>query len=286
MDFYYGPTLIGSDTSIAYGTASRRWSNPPPGTHSLVARAVDIYGTVTTSDAVTITVLADSDRDHIGDAWERQHFGDLESAHGDGDNDRDGLSNRNEFQAASNPLNADSDGDGYGDYFEFTHATEINSATDTDSNDIPDGVETYYDMDPAINVDTDADGLPDDYETAFGLTDPAADADNDGLSNLQEYQLGTRPDYFDTDGDLYADGFEYFTEGFDPLVPQAGGTQGDLDGDGLSDFEEMMLGTNPSRIDSDCDGYTDKEEVDVGSYPLVSGDYPLHPPTTSDPDCE
>jgi hypothetical protein len=281
VDFYYGETLAVSDTSVNYGSASRSWYNAPPGTHSLVARAVDIYGTVTTSDAVTITVLADSDRDHIGDAWERRHFGDLESAHGDGDNDRDGLSNRNEFQAASNPLNADSDGDGYGDLFEFTHATKINSATDTDSNDIPDGVETYYDMDPAINVDTDADGLPDDYETAFGLTDPAADADNDGLSNLQEYQLGTRPDYFDTDGDLLPDGWEVEYR-LDLLTINS--IDSDTDGDGLDLFDEYLNGTDPFTADSDGDGTLDGAEVTQGSDSgnHVDGGHPPEPGTTQE----
>lgn len=47
------------------------------------------------------------------------------------------------------------------------------------------------------NPDTDADGLPDDWEKTYGFTigtnDAAGDADGDGLTNLQEYQLGTDP---------------------------------------------------------------------------------------------
>jgi hypothetical protein len=46
------------------------------------------------------------------------------------------------------------------------------------------------------NVDTDHNGLPDGWEQAyFGQvgSDPAADPDQDGLSNLQEYQLGSDP---------------------------------------------------------------------------------------------
>jgi len=34
-------------------------------------------------------------------------------------------------------------------------------------------------------------GLPDDREATYGVSDPAGDADGDGLSNLQEYQANT-----------------------------------------------------------------------------------------------
>jgi len=41
----------------------------------------------------------------------------------------------------------------------------------------------------------------------------------------------------------------------------------DVDGDGLSNFEEAEYGTDPTDIDSDGDGFTDDTEVELGTDP-------------------
>ena len=77
--------------------------------------------------------------------------------------------------------------------------------------------------------DADDDNLPDDWETAKtlnpannGLTIPGdgeyGDADNDGLTNLQEFQNGTNPKAADSDGDGTSDYDEIFFYGSDPMV--------------------------------------------------------------------
>ena len=42
-------------------------------------------------------------------------------------------------------------------------------------------------------LDDNTNGMGDDWETLYGVSDPDADADNDGMSNLQEYHSGTDP---------------------------------------------------------------------------------------------
>jgi Carboxypeptidase regulatory-like domain/Bacterial TSP3 repeat/Bacterial Ig-like domain (group 2) len=121
-----------------------------------------------------------------------------------------------------------------------------------------------------INVNTPAstvgDGIPDDWKIAHGFdpNDPSIagqDPDGDGLTNLQEFQLGTDPRNPDTDGDGVSDG-EEVKRGTNPLNP-------DTDGDGLTDAEEIRLGTNPLNPDTDGDGIPDGIEVKLGLNPLV-----------------
>jgi len=66
-----------------------------------------------------------------------------------------------------------------------------------------------------------------------GFPTPAADSDNDGLSNDQEAILGTDPSKADTDGDNLLDGEEYFDYFTDPLKT-------DTDGDGISDKDDRF----------------------------------------------
>jgi hypothetical protein len=98
------------------------------------------------------------------------------------------------------------------------------------------------------NVDSDNDGMPDywEYEYFGDLSrDGTGDYDDDGFTDLQEYQNGTDPAKADTDGDGMPDGWE-IQYGLNPLVNDA---SGDLDGDGYTNLQEYQNGTDPSSPD-------------------------------------
>ena len=74
--------------------------------------------------------------------------------------------------------------------------------------------------------------------------------------------------FADSDGDGLPDWYELLI-GTDPQ-------NGDTDGDGLSDYDEVFIyHTDPLNPDTDGDGFRDGEEVLFGSDPLNSGDTPL-----------
>lgn len=158
------------------------------------------------------------------------------------------------------------------------------------SDETPPGGEDSYELVEAwLNpADTDGDGMPDAYETENGLNpavnDAAADKDGDGLTNLQDYQRGTRADNADTDGDGLTDKVETGTgiwvgaadTGTNPLAA-------DTDGDGLADGVETNTGafvsatntgSNPFNVDTDGDGTSDGAEVILGANPVVAGPAP------------
>jgi len=117
--------------------------------------------------------------------------------------------------------------------------------------------------------DSDGDGLTDLEEARVYKTDPQfADTDTDGLADgLEVNEYWTLPLVADTDGDQFIDGIEV-RFGSDPTDGSSFPTQkmpgfNDLDGDGISNSEERMLGSDAQRVDSDFDGVKDFEEIRV-----------------------
>ncbi len=108
------------------------------------------------------------------------------------------------------------------------------------------------------------------------------DSDSDGLSDSDERKYGTDPLNPDSDNDGYLDGVEVG----DGNNPNGNGKLAnnpniisddnklldnivvDSDGDGLTDNEETIVGTDPFNPDSDNDGKLDGEEINYGTNPL------------------
>ncbi|MHC4740453.1 MAG: M60 family metallopeptidase, partial [Planctomycetota bacterium] len=126
--------------------------------------------------------------------------------------------------------------------------------------------------------DTDGDGLPDSFELAYTSPpsntsmNPGDDEEPDGLTNLEEYNLGTNPIVADTDGDTLIDGDEIVGAGSRPPTDP---TDADTDNDTLDDGVETNTGTfvsssdtgtNPTDIDYDADGLSDGVETGTGTY--------------------
>ena len=123
-----------------------------------------------------------------------------------------------------------------------------------------------------MKSDTDGDGLSDREEYFSGRykTDPnKADTDGDGLIDGEEVagvlvqlpngsaRYYTNPLSADSDDDGLPDQWEVIN-GLNPLNGSGDfGADGDLDGDGVKNREELRLGTLPNVADSDGDGLSD-----------------------------
>lgn len=128
----------------------------------------------------------------------------------------------------------------------------------------------YHETRVDCDQDYDLDGMPHCFERDHGLdpsrNDGSLDADGDGVSNYEEYTIGTDPRQKDTDSDGMDDGIE-LEYGFNPVMNDA---NADPDLDGLSNIQELALNTNPNLLDTDGDKLDDGLEIQYGLNPLRS----------------
>ncbi|MFT3796899.1 fibronectin type III domain-containing protein [Microbacterium sp.] len=128
----------------------------------------------------------------------------------------------------------------------------MSDSTDTDADGLPDVVELRVGSDVSL-PDSDADGITDADEVLklSGFTSPAIpDSDGDGMS--------------DADGDIDGDGITNLDEledGLNPVSP-------DSDADGLDDQAERVAGADPLEPDTDGDGVPDGREIENALDPL------------------
>jgi gliding motility-associated-like protein len=185
----------------------------------------------------------DTDGDGIGD-------------NSDADDDNDGVSDVDETIDGTDPLNADSDSDGLSDSEETIEGTDPLDS-DTDGDGTPDNMDEFP-LDPLEDTDTDGDGIGDN-------TDP--DDDDDGLSDLEESEIGTNPLVSDTDGDGVNDLEDDYpldpSEQFDTDEDGVPDNQdNDDDGDGVPDAEDAFPLDATENLDTDGDGIGNNEDPD------------------------
>ncbi|MDB4713990.1 hypothetical protein OAF14_02585, partial [Akkermansiaceae bacterium] len=137
--------------------------------------------------------------------------------------------------------------------------------------------------------DTDGDGMPNSYEEQNDLdlarNDAGEDKDEDGLTNLEEFEAGLPANNPDADNDGLLDGVEdgsgtWTNAGATGTFPK----NADSDGDGIRDGAETNTGTfedgddtgsDPNKEDSDGDSYGDGQEIARGSDPTNAGSVPM-----------
>lgn len=128
----------------------------------------------------------------------------------------------------------------------FVYSKDMSVSTDSDAVFI----DNIYIGDEFSDID--ADGIADYWELQHGLnindsSDALLDNDEDGLSNLQEFENQGLPNNADTDGDKMPDGWEFYN-GLSLTDPSD--ATSDHDGDGFSNLIEFISGTNPQDISS------------------------------------
>src|SRR5690606_13305083 len=121
--------------------------------------------------------------------------------------------------------------------------TDVFKKTATESMTVPLVIMPEEYCEQGSGGDPDGDGLSNSDEFVIGSSGLDSDTDGDGLSDSEEIGIsGTDPLSPDSDGDGIFDGWE-IDNGFDPLEPDDAET--DLDGDGIPDFWKILIGADP-----------------------------------------
>ena len=196
------------------------------------------------------------------------------------DLDEDSLNNYIEERYSTNPLEKDSDNDLISDEVEVSFGTltlqnhcgvrqnpaitgilgpfSSNLQNENDVSWFSQDMDNDGRLNGPSDWDTDGDGMPDGFEYCFNdilnpsnASDSFPDGDDDGLSNLAEYEVAinwgpenfTDPSDPDTDNDGMPDGWE-FTSGlhpkFDDSVNDPDMDGYDVDGDGAVTFSQLV----------------------------------------------
>lgn len=177
------------------------------------------------------------------------------------DPDNDGLTNDEEALLGTDDDVGDTDGDGCTDgceVFGTTAGCPYNQTQNSDWFTAPGTIGSPVSQ-PLV-LDTDSDVCNDCFEGSTTFTDPkVADNDADGLTDCQEYNLGTDPKDTDSDDDGLTDGEEVNTHNTNPL-------EEDTDGDGCADQAEVVTYQSDPLSDPDTDGDDLTDCQEDGTY--------------------
>lgn len=306
-------SLSTAGPGLMAGTATWQDANENPGIPSVdLHEGVRIFITPTSLETLpAFAAQADTDNDGMPNVWEDSYQLNKNSA-SDAiqDADGDGLKNRDEYLAGTNPRMADTDGDGIDDRIEREEGSNPlvaglrptfaagagNTGTDFNQNGLPDAWEARFNAaGVSLNADSDGDGASNAKEAAWG-TDPfnaksriglsMQRSGNDALlawtrspgkrqriyrsSNLSSWQWLSLP--FSSSGDndtaRVTGQFNSAQSAFFSVETK----DRDSDGDGVADWDELFVGSDPYLRDSSRSGSLtlDSEGNVTGS---VSGDY-------------
>lgn len=234
------------------------------GMKGIVPADRDGDGVLNNKDLFPDNALAakDIDEDGIGDEWELQYFDNLTVLNPNGDHDNDGLSDKAEFEAGTNPAHDDSDFDGVKDGQDLYPKNRL-YANDSDGDGLPDEWELQHFLlltDSDGTQDSDGDGVTD-AEEYLQKTMPALDGDNDGVSDARDQFPNSALYALDRDQDSLPDEWElrfcqattgnseWWCQKYPEEVIQHLSADGDFDGDSRTDGREFLEGTNPVQKD-------------------------------------
>ena len=210
------------------------------------------------------------------------------------DSDGDGLSDAQEIMLGTDPFNPDTDGDGFNDGIEVaTGSDPLNPACTPFNCRVSGEVESLHSS--AINLVLPASTSIEADSIAFSVLNPVSPTS--GFNEVESIAFsvlnstGALSQMNEADSVAFSvqntttSGLQQSSKPAPkPTTKMAGNTGSipksiDSDGDGLSDDQELLLGTDPLNPDTDGDGYPDGLEVALGSNPLDARSVPdIRPP--------